>query len=111
MRTCSRRMLQRDEAIIVRFDALTAAIQLCVYGHSRAEEGEGLIDEMTAEVIQQSTRFGGIGLFTPTTLWGGSPPLEARLEAHDVTEQAVSRKAPHGAEVAVPAAILVDGEE
>src|SRR5256885_14199752 len=104
-------MLQRHEAVVVRFHTATAAIQLRIHRHDGAKQREGLIDEMAAEVIQQSAGFGRIGLLAPAALRYRAPSFEAGLEAQDVTECTIVREAPNGTEVTVPSPILIDGEQ
>ena len=73
----------------------------------RPEQKQGLVDEVGAEVEQNSAALRGVAAFAPDVgRHAGAEALEARLEADDVAERAVFDQAPHGEEVTVPAAIM-----
>src|SRR5204862_7197351 len=76
----------------------------------RAEELEGLVYEVGAQVEQGPAALGRIGLLAPAGLGLGAPALEARLEAQDLAEVACVEQSAHGEEVAVEAAVVEDGQ-
>ena len=76
----------------------------------RAEEGEGLVDEVGAEVEEQAV--GGAGAFFPGVGAGdGAEAVEAGGDFDDAAEGGCGEELPKGEEVAVPAAVLEGAEE
>ena len=69
-----------------------------------------MIDEVTAQVVEQSARFVRVASLAPARFGRRTPPIETRLESEDRTERVVGQKPPNGKEVAIPSPILEDGE-
>ena len=71
-----------------------------------AEQVQGLVDQVAAQVEQHTARLVGVGGLPPPGRRSGAPVLEARLEACDAAQIARFDERPRRQEVAVPAAIL-----
>ena len=56
---------QRDEGVVVGFGAGTPNVDLGVNPRGRAEEAERLVDEVTAEVVEQSAGLLYVARFAP----------------------------------------------
>ena len=78
-------------------------------GGGRAEEGEGLIDEVRPEVEEHAV--GGVGSFLPCVLAGdGAEAVEVGLEGDEAADSLFCDEFFDGEEVAVPAAV-VEGDD
>jgi hypothetical protein len=70
-------MRERDENIIVDFDARPASIELGVDISDRAEQMQRLIDQMRAEIVKQTARESRRALLAPAALQLRAPSLES----------------------------------
>src|SRR5262245_20380986 len=77
MRLDARPVGQRDERIVVHDDARAAPIELRVHGPRRAKEGERLIDQVAAEIVEKPSGFFGRTVFPPSPPWLWPPALES----------------------------------
>lgn len=100
-----------EEGVVVGLRGWTADVGLGVDGDDRAEQGQRLVDEVAAEVVEEPAQLRRVAGLAPAALGLRAPALEAGLEALDVTERAVVDQLADGAEVVVPAAVLEDGEQ
>ena len=85
-----------------------AFVELGIDAEDRPEELHRLVDKVAAQVVERPARL--LGPFPPAGDLGQMAP-ESRFDAVDGTEQTVADELPHGQEVAVPAAVLVDAQE
>ena len=76
----------------------------------RSEQDECLIDEMSAQVIEDSSACADLSARLPRVLRMRLPPLKIRLEAEDVAELAVGDESPDREEVGIPTPVLKDRE-
>ncbi len=104
-------MGERDEGVVVGLGAGAADVRLGVDLGDRAEEDQGLVDDVAAEVVEQTSDLCRVAGLAPAALELRAPALEAGLEAPGVAEFTVGEEPPEGQEVVVPAAVLEDGEE
>ena len=102
------RVIDRDERRILDAAAGTASIHLREHPAGRSEQQQALIHEMRAEIAMRPA--GLVGLLAPL-LADRAPPLEAGLEAVDRAESPLVEQCSDGLEVAVPAPVLVDGQD
>jgi hypothetical protein len=103
-------MLEREEGVVVR--RAPAPVQdLAVDVAHRPEQGQGLVDQVGAEVEQHAAALGRGRRIAPGLAPELRPPaLEARLEAQHLAEPARVDQAPQGELLGVPAAIVEDGQ-
>jgi hypothetical protein len=101
---------QRDERVVFAHTARPNGLQFGLLDRRGAEQLEGLVDEVAAEVVGDPRALGGGRLVLPAVAVGSAPALESRLEAMHIAEGAIGDEALDGEEVAVPAAILKDGK-
>jgi hypothetical protein len=92
-------MGDRDEDIIVQAGSSTRWVHLGIDALGGAEQHQGLIDEVTAEVEQRAPAGRG---WTRIRL----EALEARLEPHGVAEPTVREQLLHRTEIRIPAPVL-----
>ncbi len=104
-------MGEGDEGVVVGLRARPADIGLGVYGDDRAEERQRLVDEMAAEVVEQSADLQRVTGLAPAALGLRPPALEPGLEALDLAEGALFDELADRTEVVVPAAVLEDGQQ
>jgi len=75
------------------------------YGLRLAEDGEGLIDEVRAEIPEHAV--GRIARFFPGVFAGcGAVTVEVGLECDEPAEGALGKNLANGEEVAIPAAVV-----
>ena len=73
-------MGQRDKGVVVGLGAGAPPIQFGIDHRRRAEQGESLVDEVTAEVVEQSAGLSWLGRLAPASGEIRPPTLETRLE-------------------------------
>jgi hypothetical protein len=98
---------QGEEGVIVDTGPRAAPVQLGVDVADGAEQQEGLVDEVGAQVEEEAPRLLRGRILPPPRLRDGAPALEPGLEAMDVAELTLVDEAPEREEVAVPPAVLV----
>jgi hypothetical protein len=103
-------MRQGDEGIIIDFDRWPAPIQLGVNVTGWAEEDQRLVDEMAAEIVQESAGLLGCAKLAPATLWNRPPAIEARFEPIRLAERTFAQQSAHRKEVSIPPSVLKHGE-
>jgi hypothetical protein len=103
-------MRERHERIVVNLHARTPPIQLGIDSRHGSKQLKGLIDEVTADVIQQPTRLFGSAALTPSRSWLGTPAFESRLEANGRTELILAQQLAHRQEVSIPSPVVKDRE-
>ena len=108
MRPLARHVLEREEDVVLHLRAGASRVDLRVHELGWAEELERLVDEMRAEVEEQSARLGW--LLAPGARELRPPAVDPRLEAVHRAERALADELPHREEVAVPAAVLEHGQ-
>ncbi len=110
VRASARLVADRDEDVVVGGPA-ARVVDLAVDLRGGAEELQGLIDQVRAQIEQQPAARragrdlapGGAGELRP-------PALEARLEPVHLAELSLVEQPAKGQEVGVPAAVVEDGE-
>jgi hypothetical protein len=103
-------VLESDKGIVVDACSGAARLELSVHGPDRPEQLEGLVDEMAAEVEENTSPLLRRRPLAPTFGNLRAPPLETRLEPKDLAHGFLLQKAAERQEIAVPAAILKDGQ-
>ena len=76
MRTHSRRVREREEHVVVHLHAGSAAIQLGVHIGDGAEQVQRLIDEMSAEIVEQPARQLRLAALAPSAFRLRTPAFE-----------------------------------
>ncbi len=74
----------------------------------RAEQLQGLVEHVRAEVVQQAAA--RRGRFAPALLDVGAETVEVRLEAAYAAQRAAAEQRLQGQEIGVPAAVVVNAE-
>src|SRR5450755_1965381 len=95
---------------VVHRGSFTLDSQVGADGLGLAEEHHGLIGQVRSEIEQHTTA--GFGALTPGVffeLWAEA--VEVRLKQDDAPQFVLSKQALEGEKVAVPAAILIDGQQ
>src|SRR5450759_1183987 len=95
MRADARRVRQRNKHIVVHHRAGSPSVELRVHVRRRSEQREGLIDQVTSQIKQQSAPFPRVALLAPSTFQSGTPALEPRLEAMNLAERAFTEQTAH----------------
>ncbi|MDQ1521702.1 MAG: hypothetical protein QOI55_2775, partial [Actinomycetota bacterium] len=109
MRLHTRRVVQRDENVVV--GAATERADLAVDVQHRSEEGERLVDEVCTQVEQHATSLRGGRDIAPRTRVGSrSPPFEARLKTVDPAESSLVQELAQRQLVGIPAAVVERNE-
>jgi hypothetical protein len=102
---------QRHEGVVVGLCSRTDAVQLGVDLGHRSEQGQRLVDQMAAQVIEQPAGLGRVAELPPAALELRTPALEPRLEAVHPAQPTRADQLGDGAEVAVPAAVLEHAQQ
>ncbi len=101
-------MIDGDEGRILDLAAGPAPVHLGEHPASPAEQDQALVHEVRPEIAMRAP--GLLGGLAPLVA-DDAPSLEPRLEAVDLAEGARREQRPHRQEVAVPAPVLVDGQD
>jgi len=102
--------MQRHEEIVVHLHAGSAPFDLRVNVRYGTKQMQRLVDQVRAQVIQQTTRVLRVATLSPRVLGRGAPVVEPRFESQHFAQRAFGEQALHRKEVSVPAAVLIDGE-
>src|SRR5687767_1043495 len=105
MRPHARRVGQREEDIVVDLRARASRVELRVNSRHRPKEEERLVDQVATEVEQEAAGVLGLAALAPAHRHGGSPALEARLEAKDVAQGALGHELAQGEQLAIPTTV------
>jgi hypothetical protein len=100
-------MRKREKHVVVCRGACPPAIQLRVNLANGTEERHGLIDEVAAEVIEQTTSLLHRTALAPTALQLGPPSLEAGLEALDTSEHSFPDESAERQVLTVPTTVVI----
>src|SRR5688572_7712839 len=111
MRTHSRRMREREEHVVVHLHAGSAAIQFGVHIGDGTEQVQRLVDEMSAEIVEQPARQLRLAALAPSALRLRTPAFEPRLEAQYVAERLFRQQPLDGEQLTVPATVVIDGQK
>ena len=109
MRAHSGGVLQGKENIVVARLLGPTGVELAVHPLHRAEQLQGLVDQVRAQVEQHPVARAGRGF--PGFADLRRPALHPGLEPGHFTERALPQEFLHGLELAVPAPVLIDGEQ
>src|SRR5688500_6947601 len=100
-----------DEGVVVDVGARAPVVELRVDLARVAEEDDCLVDQVAPEVEQDPACLLGLCALPPAGSRDGTPALEARLEARDAPDRSFAHEPLDGAEVPVPAAIVIRNRE
>src|SRR3954470_4253220 len=104
-------MREGNEGVVAHRGAGSAAVDLGIYALGGAEEEERLVDQVRAQVVEHAARLlGRIQLAPGARANLRSPALEAGLEPVHLAERALLDQLADREEVAVPAAVVEDGQ-
>ncbi len=102
-------MLERDEYIVFHCDARAKPAQLCIKPGDGPEQQPRLIDQVRAEVVEDSAGVFGRSAFTPHDGWcAGSPAIESGIRARCTSPSSpASMSFCTGQTLAVPATVVI----
>jgi hypothetical protein len=102
---------QSEKGIVVDLHSWTTAVELRVDVDRGAEQQQSLVNEVAAEVKEQSAGFFRGAVLAPVLSDNRAPAIEARLEAQRLAQGTLGDESLNGDEIAVPSAILKDTED
>src|SRR2546425_8377644 len=112
MRVDTVRVGQGEKDIVVDLRAGSYPAYFGVHTVHGAEERQGLVDEMTAQVEQQTTGHIGVGALTPGTCIDlRDPAFIVGFEPVHSAERSLLEERLNGAEISIPSAIVVDADQ
>src|SRR4249919_2045721 len=104
-------MREREKLVVVDLHAGPAAIELCIHVRHRAKQVQRLIDEMRAEIVEQSAGELRRAALAPSTFRLRTPALESRLEPQHIAERLLGEQTLDRQQLAVPAPVVIDGQQ
>ena len=101
---------QRHEHVIVALDALTPLIQFGIDLGDRPEQIKRLVDQMAADVKEQSAALVRHAAFLPAAFGCGSPAFQPGFKAQDAAELIARHQSPKRQAFAVPAPYVIGAQ-
>src|SRR4051794_31592236 len=103
---------QGEKEVVIDLRSGSYSAYFGVHTVHGAEERQGLVDEMAAQVEQQTTGHAGVRALTPgTRIDLREPAFIAGFEPVHSAERSLLKERLNSAEISVPSAIVVDADQ